>query len=93
MDIFKEYLIHSYLYYSQDAPIISDHEFDALCKELNKTFNTLESPFKNILIQNNDNPPHIKGLNLLEYPNEIVMVGNSRLDDYKATWDIFQKLN
>ena len=31
---FRQYLIHSYLYYVQDSPVISDGEYDELCKAL-----------------------------------------------------------
>lgn len=36
--VIREYAAHSYLYYEKDAPIISDGEYDDLCKWLLKNY-------------------------------------------------------
>jgi hypothetical protein len=71
-DLIKEYLAHSYLYYVLAETIIDDYTFDAMCRDINKNWDMLASPYKEFLIANNNIPP-IKGLELWEedYPEEI----------------------
>jgi hypothetical protein len=40
------YLVSSYLYYEMSRSIITDHDFDRLCKELNEGWNTFEHQHK-----------------------------------------------
>lgn len=49
LDILREYLIHCHLYYTLSESIITDHEFDALCIEIRDTWDSLESPYKNLV--------------------------------------------
>lgn len=70
-DLIGQYLIHSYLYYRLSAPVISDGEFDSLCDRINKVWTDIESPYKMFLISKGDEPP-IKGLEVFDYPEEIV---------------------
>lgn len=44
-----KYLIHSYLYYEKDVNIISDEEFNAICKELLENFDIIEHPHKYLI--------------------------------------------
>lgn len=44
-----KYLIHSYLYYEQDTNLITDEEFNAICKELLDNFDEIEHPHKHLL--------------------------------------------
>ena len=43
-----KYLVHSYLYYILDDPVITDDEYDTLCKELLDKFDTLQHPHKHL---------------------------------------------
>ena len=40
------YLIHSYLYYEHGRPVISDAEYDKLCKHILKHYDEIEHPHK-----------------------------------------------
>ena len=44
-----KYLIHSYLYYEQDTNLISDEEFNSICKKLLDNFDEIEHPHKYLL--------------------------------------------
>lgn len=61
----KNYLIHCYLYYVLNAPIISDTAFDKLCKKL------LDSGVKSDLVSENDLKAGT-GYSIKEYPPEII---------------------
>lgn len=43
------YLMHSYLYYEKDDPIISDHEFDLICKTLYEKWDKVEHFHKHLI--------------------------------------------
>ena len=61
----KNYLIHSYLYYVLDESIISDSEYDLLCKKL------LSADINHPLISK-ENLIAGTGFNIKEYPQEII---------------------
>lgn len=46
--LYDSYLEHSYRYYNLDEPIISDYEFDTLCKRLLDRWDELKHPFKHL---------------------------------------------
>ncbi len=83
-DILKEYLLHSYLYYACDDPIIYDHDFDAMCRKINKDWDSLESPYKAFIQEHEQG--NIKGLPLWkeDYPEEIIEEAADRLADYRS---------
>ena len=43
------YLMHSYLYYEMDEPIISDIEYDELCRELKEKWDSVEHFHKHLV--------------------------------------------
>jgi hypothetical protein len=43
------FLIHSYLYYVADAPIIEDATFDVLVKRLGEEWEAVEHPHKHLI--------------------------------------------
>jgi NAD-dependent DNA ligase len=43
------YLVHSYLYYIEETPIITDTEYDRLCKKLLNSFDTLTHRHKHLV--------------------------------------------
>lgn len=43
------YLIHSYLYYVMDAPVVDDAQYDQICVELLEKFDELKHPHKHLL--------------------------------------------
>lgn len=43
------YLIHSYLYYVHDAPVIADHDYDEVCRILLNNFDTITHNHKSYL--------------------------------------------
>ena len=43
------YLMHSYLYYVINEPIISDMEYDELCKELKDKWDSVEHYHKHLI--------------------------------------------
>lgn len=64
-DDLKEYLIHCYLYYKLNSPVISDSEFDRLCKKL------LDSGISSELVSEEDLRAGT-GYSIKEYPEEVV---------------------
>jgi hypothetical protein len=81
MDLIHEYLVHSYLYYCLADTLISDYEFDDLCKTINKNWETLDSEYKQFLLDNNETPGLIKGLELFQsdYPVDVLEDAQLRL--------------
>ncbi len=74
--ICRSYLMHSYLYYVLSQPLISDHEFDKLCKDMNRMWNDLTGPYKEFILKHETAPDEWgepKGLELFEedYPSEV----------------------
>lgn len=44
--LLKHYLMHSYLYYIKDTPVISDHEYDLICRRLLERWDGVDHPHK-----------------------------------------------
>jgi hypothetical protein len=63
--LIKDYLIHSYLYYILDSSIISDGEYDMLCKEL------LQSDIEHPLVDKGSLAAG-SGFSIIDYPVEIM---------------------
>lgn len=91
VDLVKEYLIHSYLYYIKSETIIDDHSFDRLCDELQEAFPNIESPYKQY-IDKYDTDQCFKGQDGREdiYPEEIKRLALIRLEDHKAFLEVFK---
>ena len=47
--VFAEYLYHSYLYYKVNMPLITDSEYDALCKRLLDGWESVTHVFKHLV--------------------------------------------
>ena len=50
--LISEYLIHSYLYYEEQKPVVSDNEFDKIVNTLLENFEKVEKswhPHKNLV--------------------------------------------
>jgi len=63
------YLMHSYLYYKEDSPIISDGEYDSICKRLHSEWDNVEHFHKHLI----DKEMLIAGTGYtLEYPNRVI---------------------
>ena len=45
----SKYLIHSYLYYICNRPVISDAEFDKICKDLLKDWDNVSHMHKHLV--------------------------------------------
>ena len=73
----KAYLIHSYLYYKLNEPVISDTEYDMLCKEL------LNSGVEHPLISKEDLAAGT-GYSIAEYPSEIIKEAEKLLSSAQA---------
>ena len=43
------YLIHSFLYYEKDDPIIGDEEYDRICKMLYDVYDTVKHHHKHLI--------------------------------------------
>ncbi len=44
-----QYLIHCYLYYILDQPVISDAEFGQLCKDLQARYDKIDHPHNHLI--------------------------------------------
>lgn len=91
MDLVKEYLIHSYLYYVRSETIIDDISFDRLCDELQEAFPNIESPYKQY-VDAYDPDQCFKGQDGREgtYPEEIKRLALIRLEDHKAFLEVYK---
>ena len=69
----EQYLIHCYLYYKLDTSVISDAEFDQLCKEL------LDSGIEHPLVSKSDLAAGT-GYSISEYPAEIIQKAEKLLE-------------
>jgi hypothetical protein len=89
----KEYLIHSYLYYILNESIISDTEYDTMCRQLDANWNTHQSVWKKYVSRADLKAgtgftlfvePDEEGKSVPNYPQEIVEEAETRLADYRA---------
>ncbi len=84
----KEYLIHSYLYYVMNESVISDAEYDTLCRQLEANFATYQSIWKKYISLNDLKAG--TGYNLFvdesgyKYPKEIIEAAETRLAEHRA---------
>ena len=66
----NDYLIHCYLYYELNNPIIYDYDFDQLCKEILKKWDTLTHPHKDLVSKKDLQAG--TGYSIKEYPQDII---------------------
>lgn len=89
------YLMCAYAYYVEDAPLISDYEFDSLSKYLLSRYDELEHPHKHLITKND----LIAGTYLGEYPEMVKgAVSNyrqhmGRLRTPPMNWEVEEKVS
>lgn len=44
-----DWLVHSYLYYIREESVITDHEFDAICRNIRDRFDSITLHHKSLL--------------------------------------------
>ena len=73
----RQYLVHSFLYYQLDESIISDSNFDQICKDVAKLIsdNSYNDslPFHDLIKSNLTE--NFSGFSISNYPPEIVTAG------------------
>ena len=85
--LLKEYLIHCYLYYKKDSSIISDTDFDKLCRRLFQAFDAGDETLRYSSYRKYVSIPDLHagtGYSIKSYPKEIVDEAETRLADYQA---------
>ena len=65
-----DYLIHCYLYYELDTPIIYDYDFDKLCQDLLEKWDSINHSYKDFVSQ--DDLKAGTGYSIQRYPRAIV---------------------
>ena len=61
--------MYSYLYYEEDSPIISDGEYDSICKRLHNEWDNVEHFHKHLI----DKETLLAGTGYtLKYPNRVI---------------------
>ena len=61
--------MYSYLYYEEDSPIISDGEYDSICKRLHSEWDNVEHFHKHLI----DKETLLAGTGYtLKYPNRVI---------------------
>lgn len=60
-----KYLMCAYAYYELDKPLIEDHEFDALAKQILENWDAIDHPHKHLLTKD----MLVAGTYLGVYPN------------------------
>ena len=72
----RQYLIHSFLYYELDESVISDRNYDRICKDVAKLISDSSDkdslPFHDLVISNL--AENASGFSISNYPPEIVSV-------------------
>jgi hypothetical protein len=67
---FTDYLVHCYLYYESNNPVIYDYDFDQLCKTLLSKWDKVTHKYKDLV-----NLADLKagtGYNIKKYPKDII---------------------
>ena len=89
----KEYVINSYLYYILNESIITDTEYDTLCRQLDANWSTHQSVWKKYISRNDLKAgtgfalfvtPDEEGKAVPNYPKEIVEEAETRLAEHRA---------
>jgi len=65
-----DYLIHCYLYYELNSPIIYDYDFDLLCKILLEKWDNINHPYKDLVSKQDLKAG--TGYSIKEYPKEVI---------------------
>jgi hypothetical protein len=90
----KEYLIHSYLYYILNESIITDDEYDTMCRQLDMNWSNYQSVWKKYVSRADLKAgtgfalfvsPDEEGNPKANYPKEIAEEAETRLAEYRAT--------
>jgi hypothetical protein len=71
------YLVHCYLYYIKNSPIIYDEQFDNICKSILDKWKDITHSYKELVSY--DDLKAGTGYGIKEYPNEIVEDAEKRL--------------
>ena len=72
------YLIHCYLYYIKNSPIIYDEQFDKICKSILDKWKDITHPYKELVSY--DDLKAGTGYGIKEYPSEIIEEAEKRLE-------------
>jgi len=72
----NDYLVHCYLYYKLDTPIIYDYDFDMLCKEILEKWDSINHSYKKLISKSDLQAG--TGYSITEYPQEIIEEAESR---------------
>lgn len=97
-DLIEDYLVHSYLYYVLNDPVVSDVYFDQVCVELTSKWTTLESPFKDEVDAADDPtgmlPFQLKGQDGFEesFSKEIKRIAKIRLREYREQLEVWRSI-
>jgi hypothetical protein len=65
-----DYLIHCYLYYKLNNPIIYDYDFDELCKDLLSRWDSISHSYKDFVSY--DDLKAGTGYSITEYPKDVI---------------------
>lgn len=76
-----DYLVHCYLYYIKNTPIIEDTEFDLLCRKILDKWNNIWHKYKNLL--SIDDLKAGTGYSIKKYPEDIINDAKKRLEKEK----------
>ena len=72
----RQYLVHSFLYYQLDESLISESNFDQICKDVTKLISNSSDndslPFHNLVKSNLTE--NYSGFSISNYPPEIISV-------------------
>jgi hypothetical protein len=92
--LIKEYLIHSYLYYILNESIISDDEYDTMCRQLDMNWSNYQSVWKKYVSRADLKAgtgfalfvsPDEEGNAKANYPKEIAEEAETRLAEFQAS--------
>ena len=65
----NDYLMHCYLYYELNTPVIYDYDFDKLCKDLLEKWDSISHSYKELISKSDLKAG--TGYSIKEYPKEI----------------------
>jgi len=89
-----DYLVHCYLYYELNTPVIYDYDFDKLCKDILAKWDTIIHKYKDLVKV--DDLKAGTGYSIKRYPKDIIEDAERRkkifLQDLKEEVDSFSSV-
>lgn len=92
MGTIGEYLLHSYLYYILDQPVIPDEEYDKICKDLYEKWDEINHLHKHLVSKDDLKAGTGYSLTIYDYPKNVKTFADELLRLRAVGRDYLQEL-